>query len=291
MKKLYASTCYSDPLDIRASRIYCENTLITEVEQRMILELIRLKHPRKILEIGVHAGGTSVLILHCLHMLGLSSELYSVDLAEQIHAADREREPGFLVSELCSQYPCSDHWKLYTGCTVAHVIEEIGNDIDFVILDAAHILPGEVLDFLTIFPYLSKDATIVMHDILAATEGLAADWYATGILYFSVLADKFSLIRDFPGALYGSICNIGAFQINEDTKKCLENIFLTLYLPWPCIPAPEHSHEYLTILKKIILNIYALLSMTYIIVKCTEMNLLIFAINIFFHLGLTRMIL
>ena len=79
MKKLYASTCYSDPLDIRASRIYCENTLITEVEQRMILELIRLKHPRKILEIGVHAGGTSVLILHCLHMLGLSSELYSVD--------------------------------------------------------------------------------------------------------------------------------------------------------------------------------------------------------------------
>ncbi len=102
MKKLYASACYSDPLDIRFSRTYCEYTAITSVEQRMILELIRQKNPHKILEIGVYAGGTSTLVLHCLHMLGLSSKLYSVDVAEQIYTADRAREPGFLVSELRS---------------------------------------------------------------------------------------------------------------------------------------------------------------------------------------------
>ena len=165
-------------------------------------------------------------------------------------SADRAREPGFLVSELRSQYPCSDHWKIYTGCTVARVIEEIGNDIDFVILDAAHILPGEVLDFLTVLPYLSNNATVVLHDVLAATRGVAADWYATGVLYSSVVANKYSLIRDFPGPLYGSICNIGAFQINEDTKKYIENLFLLLYLPWPSIPASKHFEDYITILKR-----------------------------------------
>ena len=46
------------------------------------------------------------------------------------------------------------------------VIDEIGSDIDFLILDTLHIVPGEILDFLVCLPYLTKDAIVVLHDAI-----------------------------------------------------------------------------------------------------------------------------
>lgn len=51
------------------------------------------------------------------------------------------------------------------GETIASRIEEIGNGIDFVILDTMHALPGELLDFISLYPYLDKRAVIVFHDV------------------------------------------------------------------------------------------------------------------------------
>ena len=55
--------------------------------------------------------------------------------------------------------------KAYTGNTTAAFIEEIGGDIDFVFIDTAHVMPGEVLNMIEIFPFLKKGAIIAFDDI------------------------------------------------------------------------------------------------------------------------------
>ena len=55
-----------------------------------------------------------------------------------------------------------DKWKLYTGNTTAAFIEEIGGDIDFVFIDTAHVMPGEVLNVIEIFPFLKKTLLLLL---------------------------------------------------------------------------------------------------------------------------------
>ena len=229
------STCYQEPLKLWENEVYKKNTLITKQEQSLICELIRRKKPKKILEVGVHSGGTSAVILKCIETLNIDSKLYSVDLAEDIG-----RGPvGFVVSS-CGVHFNTQNWTLYTGHTIAEVIDEIGENIDLLVLDAAHILPGECLDFLTVYPYLSANAMVVTHDIfLSSNSYTTKDWNATAVLYSTVVADKYLLIDDSMDPDSRVLCNIGAFQINEDTGKYIENIFEGLHLSWFCIP-PEH---------------------------------------------------
>ena len=56
-------------------------------------------------------------------------------------------------------------WTLYKGNIAAKFMEEIGKDIDMVLIDSAHFEPGEILDFLIVLPFLSEEAIIIMHDI------------------------------------------------------------------------------------------------------------------------------
>lgn len=244
MDYIKVSACYQEPLKLWENEVYKKNTLITKQEQSLICELIRRKKPKKILEVGVHSGGTSAVILKCIETLNIASTLYSVDLAEDIG-----RGPvGFVVSR-CGINFNTQNWILYTGHTVAEVINEIGKDIDLLILDAAHILPGECLDFLTVYPYLASNAMVVTHDILLSSQSYTTkDWNATAILYSTVVADKYLLIDDSVNPDSSSLCNIGAFQINKGTGKYIENIFLGLHLPWFCIPPEACVNAALTII-------------------------------------------
>lgn len=169
--------------------------------------------------------------------------MISVDLAESLG----DKEVGYLVDRMVPEM--KSRWTMYTGCTVARKIEEIaqGGKIDFLVLDAAHILPGETLDFLTILPYLTDDAVVVLHDVICANIGYTSDWIATGVLFSTVAAEKY-IIRSDPSNHY--MHNIGAFRVTPDTKNMIENVFLGLQLPWQCIPDPEHVADYLRVLEK-----------------------------------------
>lgn len=104
------------------------------------------------------------------------------------------------------------------------IIQEIGSGIDMVILDTVHALPGEILDFLCIFPYLAENAIVVVHDI---TRNFSEHRYsfATKVLLDSVSGEKyFNLIKRLP--------NIGAFRITEETMLNIENVFSALSITW-----------------------------------------------------------
>lgn len=212
-------------------------------EHGFLCGLIERFSPQKLVEVGVAAGGTSAVILQCIQRLDLDTEMYSVDLSERFYRVP-EKVCGYLIHAAGECGISLSHHTLMLGKVVAARLEEIGRDIDFLILDTTHSMPGENLDFLACFPYLKNDAVVVLHDTALHLRGLKKSFsYATSILFQTVVANKF---------LNNTVAhpNIVAFQITEDTSKYIADVFAALMIPWKYIPEAEQLHEYEAVLTR-----------------------------------------
>ncbi len=198
--------------------------------------LIKKYKPRKILEIGVSAGGTTAVLMNALELLDYEAQIFSVDCIDYYYR-DATKKAGFVATwtkeYLESKGSVKWRHKLFTGGCVCNYLDEIGKNIDFLVLDAVHSCPGEILDFLVCFPFLSDNAIVVMHDLVLHFDGIKGG-FATQLLMDTVVADKM-IGRDETG-LYHSFPNIGAFQITQDTGMYIENVFLSLNILWDYLP-------------------------------------------------------
>lgn len=218
--KIFGEVDISDINPNRNSKSEMSTSQIT-----FLCSLIKKFSPQKIVEVGVSAGGTSVEIIRYVNQIALSCEMYSVDLSD-VYYRNPTKPCGYLINEIDSSE--RKFHQLLTGKVLPERFEEIGEGIDFLILDTAHKLPGEVLDFLAVLPLLKENAIVVLHDIALHHFG-ARNCLATNVLFNSVTADKFlNNAEEFP--------NIAAFRVNEDTKKYILSVFYSLTLPWEYIP-------------------------------------------------------
>ena len=213
-------------------------------ETEFILELIRKNKPKKILEIGIAAGSSLAFILDELRKTNQESEVYGIDYSENYYR-EPDKKSGWIVRDFFDNE--KDNVTLYTGGLAACFMDKIGDGIDFCIIDTMHILPGELLDFLMVLPYLKDGAICVLHDVnlqnLPIKDGaicvsdvvdlpdihFSDDAYATGLLA-SILPSK----KIFPDTFlkqYG-IPNITAFRVTPMVRDFSENVFLALSLPW-----------------------------------------------------------
>ncbi len=222
---------------------YCE---MSEFEQSFLCGLLKKKKPKKVLEIGVSAGGTSAVILNCLSLLGEKVEMYSVDLRDTYYR-NTNLKAGFVAEEAKRYISEKVKHTLFTGNVIPAFIEQMGGDIDFLIIDTAHVLPGEMLDFLVCLPYLSSEAIVVLHDVSLNINGKDRNAYATKLLFDTVVADKY--LMEAPDKFY-NFPNIAAFQITEDTYKYIENVFSALTITWAYMPEKKHLDLYREILNK-----------------------------------------
>lgn len=226
-----------------------------ESESAFLCGMLKKFQPKKIVEVGVAEGGTTAIILQCLEDIGQKYVMHSIDISEKLWC-DKTKETGITAkyvkekkiispdSELCGVH------NFHFGKVLPSVIEEIGDGIDFVILDTAHSLPGEILDFLTVLPYLKKNAVIVMHDVSLNQRFDFSQAHATTTLFSVVVADKFlNYLPDAVDMIY-HYPNIAAFQINEQTRENIENVFLALILRWRYFPQREHIRAYYDTYKK-----------------------------------------
>lgn len=195
-------------------------------EERWFLHAALLQHrPQKILELGVSAGGSSALILNVMQDRK-DAVLHSVDISKAWYK-NPQQATGFLAQSL---FPAMhDRWHLHLGQDISFVIENIGPDIDFVVLDTLHIHPVETLNFLAILPFLQDGCTVILHDIFhhildPRPQGLNN---ACAILFSAVVADK-----DFPTAQAAHWPNIGKFTVTQQTRAHVENLFISLSLCW-----------------------------------------------------------
>lgn len=218
---------FREPEEIFQTMIEEKSEMI-DSEIGFLCGLIKEKRPHKILEVGVAAGGTTVAILNCVHLLGQSCEMFSLDLSEKYYR-DNIRPTGFMVNELNKSILDTCKHQFILGKTLPERIEEIGGEIDFLILDTTHVMPGEVLDFIVALPYLAEHAVVVIHDTNFQFQYDMRDGIATSVLFQSVVADKYLNNQEF-------YPNIVAFEINNETKKYIVNVFLSLMTPWTYIP-------------------------------------------------------
>ena len=227
---------YVDP------RGYSHVSEMSEFDSAFLCGVLKTFRPKKILEVGVSAGGSTAIILQALEDLGAPYEMYSVDASIESYR-DKSKVSGFMAAYAKQHIfgNMNGTHEFHLGKILPQVIDEIGGGIDFVILDTVHSLPGEVLDFLAVLPYLTDDAVIVMHDVSLQQCGEPVN-NATGVLFGAVTAEKFLNFQ--PDKYLFRYPNIAAFKVNGQTAENIENVFLSLILRWNYWPTDEQVKIY-----------------------------------------------
>lgn len=174
------------------------NCEMSPAQHGFLCGLLRKRRPHKILEVGVAAGGTTCVVMEALEQFcaeeGREAVLHSVDLNTRYYRDARE-PVGYMAKHMEGRFPHVVH-KTHYGAMLPNFIEEIGGDIDFLILDTAHVLPGEILDFLLVLPFLQKDAIVVLHDVMLSLVMDNPLGHATNVLLSAVHGDKYLLTSD-----------------------------------------------------------------------------------------------
>lgn len=216
--------------------------------------MIKDKKPGKVLEIGVAEGGTTAIIVNSLSILGKRCEVYSVDLSRTLYC-DEGKMTGYEYNRVLPYISTTDiDHNFLLGKTVASQIDKIGGGIDFVIIDTTHKLPGEIMEFLCVLPYLNRDAVVVLHDTnlnyLRAAYGnrswiiSSKESVATKLLFSSVKGNKYLPITQ------EGLPNITAFTVSDDTYSYIEDVFYSLTFTWTYMPGADMLNEYRNIFKR-----------------------------------------
>jgi predicted O-methyltransferase YrrM len=210
-------------------------------ERRFINGLIAYYEPKKLLEVGVCAGAGTVNMLNAIGAYDYGAELISIDHAtsgdygydpEVSSDFMRNMQVGYEVERLAEKMQ-TDNWRLITGKDPAEVMEEIGGNIEFAVIDTAHYQPVELLNFLCVLPFLSDGAIVIIHDVMGINVATPSGFFAPRILMSCLSCEKLTLADDSKDNFKA---NIVAIQISSDTRKYIRNVFEALFIPWGKIP-------------------------------------------------------
>lgn len=235
---------YFEPIEI-FDKIGERKTELADDSLGFICGMIKKHRPKKIVEIGVSAGGTSCVILNCLEKLNIDANVYSVDLAYTYHY-DETRTCGFQLKEAELYLSNIQRHTLLLGKTIVDRIDEImkdGEKIDLLILDTIHYLPGELLDFLVCMPFMNEKGCVVCDDLLFAHGGENTQAIATKVLFDTVVADK-CILKD------RTYENLMGFQLNEHSWIYKNDYFSSLFTPWWYYPSEQMILACRNIIKK-----------------------------------------
>lgn len=223
---------------IRISDLVGGGSELSRDDLGFICGVIKKYEPKNIVEIGVSTGCTSAVILKCIEELGLESELHSIDLALKCHL-NVEKECGYKLKEAFAFLEKTTNVHLMLGKTIAERIDEVvkHGKIDLLILDTTHYLPGELLDFLVCYPYMSEEAVVIVDDLAFAHIGESRSAIATPVLFSAIAAKK--LLPEKCAKL-----NMAGFVLGRETKQYIENLFYALGMPWSYDIGEKTMEEY-----------------------------------------------
>ena len=207
------------------------------LNQREFLNgIIRKFKPHKFLELGVHRGGSSIIILNAIKDIK-DSRLYSIDLND-------ENDIGICVNKFFPEL--SKKWKLYKGNIATEFLEEIGKNIDMAFIDTAHYEPGEILDFLIILPFLRENAVVIFHDIAnQITISKNRREWAPYIIFNGIRGRNI-----FPSGNYFIKHDIGAKLLDLNQKNYYHDYFRLLGGQWQYVPKEKHINHIKNFFKK-----------------------------------------
>ena len=104
---------------------------MSKEEQAFLCGLIRANSPKKLLEIGVAAGGTTAVIGNCLSKVSPDARMYSVDISSRYYRAPEKESTGYLYNQVNERLRFANFHKFMLGRSIPFWIDEIGAGIDF----------------------------------------------------------------------------------------------------------------------------------------------------------------
>lgn len=242
---------YYEPRQAMSSKIafFEGEPEMSEFESAFLCGMIRRFSPHKLVEIGIAGGGTTAIIMQCMDLLKVPCEIHSVDIVDTFdHGPLRGKKTGFLADEAKQFIGNSVRQKTYRGKIAPEFMPEIKGDIDFAIIDTVHTMPGEILDFIALMPYLKDEAVVVLHDIANnygkdSMSTFRKHANVTKVLFDSVYADKY-FMKDPQRDDRKGFPNIAGFQINAETRKHLNNAVSALSSTWYHLPPEDQLAAY-----------------------------------------------
>ena len=250
MKMFYEKVeLFTEPRDIILSKMNfpSKEPEMSPFESGFLCGLLKMFRPKKILEVGLAAGGTSAIIMQCIHMLGTTTEIHSVDVSIPFYR-DKSKESGYLA-EIAKEFIPDVNQQRYLGHTAHYQMKKIGNEIDFLILDTTHALPGEMLDFLALLPFLSENAVVLLHDVrenwrTRIRNNYTDNEFVNNLIFSSVSAQR-KFMQNAPDRkkILGGP-NIAAFQISPKTLERVADYFNLLSITWGYMPREVMLNSY-----------------------------------------------
>lgn len=216
----------------------CQSSL----KDRIFLNgVIRKFRPKKCLEVGVAHGCSAAVILNAIKDIN-GAFLYSIDLSNKTFDTGEE------VAHFVYNFPdLLNKWELYTLGQSWRFLEIIGKGIEFVLLDTRHTLPGEILDFLQILPFLGENAVFTLHDI---DYGLRPELQnlknSNTFLYTYIRGEK--IIPDSHPFFY--FHSMGAVILEKNQENYYFDYFFATCYPWQYLPGEEEFYDLVTFFRK-----------------------------------------
>lgn len=205
--------------------------------------IIRKIRPKKCLEIGVSAGGSSILILNAIKDIK-NSILISLDL-NKYYYRNRSLDTGYRVKKYFPELIKNNNWKLFTGALPHIFLDKINMKYDFLYLDTVHSMPGEVLNIIEALPFLEENCTIVLHDIIFHFKAMKnrLKCHPSNIYLFTTLQGFKLYIKE-------NLANMGAIILFPNQKDFYINYFYLLLSPWNYLPDENQIQQLKVFIKK-----------------------------------------
>lgn len=224
---------------------YTHYSEMSDQDRNFLNSLILREKPKKIVEIGVAKGGSSGIILNAIKNLN-GAHLFSVDLNKECYSL-KGKLTGFLMDDFPE---LKKKWTLLTGGTIYDYIDQIGDNVDLVLIDTVHANPGEILDTLCIFPYLKKEAVIVFHDTNLQICPLRGSEFTNNTLMSAIYGEKIIPSPDSFKGLSDYFNNISAIRLNAESLQNIYNVFNLLALRWTYFPTLDQLNKIKKFTKK-----------------------------------------
>ena len=236
-KKFFFDQYEVDKYNVIKTKLLNTNCSQMGSNQREFLNgIIRKFRPLKILEIGVHFGGSSIIMLNAINDIK-NSKLFSIDL-------NSEEEVGKCVYKYFPNL--LKKWQLFKGNIASKYIKKIGHNIDMVFIDTAHFEPGEILDFLIVLPFLKEGAIVIIHDIAhQLTEGYKRNEWAPYIIFNGIRGYKY-----LPSGNQILKQDIGAVQLEKNQYNYYKDYFRLLGGQWQYFPKEKYIEQIRNYFKK-----------------------------------------
>jgi len=141
---------------------------------------------------------------------------------------NRKFKTGYLIDSIKPNMNHGTH-NLLLGNYSVNFLEFIGSDVDLLILDTVHMLPGELLDFLAFLPFLAEKAVIFLHDIMLNHKfnRYENDFTITKLLYIVSKSNKY-ILKD--KSLFD--VNSGAIEFSKELINNSKDFFSLFSLNW-----------------------------------------------------------